>query len=141
MSQVLNRERMKEVSGLLQLLGICIGFAVMLVIEIYGRIHRFKSLDVNFTIIFSMSLSVGCVSSRARARGRGWGWRGRWAGGRLQRCRPPLPAAVAGHHHHLPACRPAAHPAVSGLTCSYNGRIKVSGFICFIFIFIHVKYY
>ena len=38
MSQVLNRERMKEVSGLLQLLGICIGFAVMLVLEIYGRI-------------------------------------------------------------------------------------------------------
>ena len=39
MSQVLNRERMKEVSGLMQLLGICIGFAVMLVIEIYGRIQ------------------------------------------------------------------------------------------------------
>ena len=39
MPQVLNRERMKEVSGLMQLLGICIGFAVMLVIEIYGRIQ------------------------------------------------------------------------------------------------------
>ena len=39
-SQVLNRERMKEVSGLLQLLGICIGFAIMLVLEIYGRLGR-----------------------------------------------------------------------------------------------------
>ena len=40
MFEVLNRERMKEVSGLLQLVGVLIGFGVMLIIEIFGNIDR-----------------------------------------------------------------------------------------------------
>ena len=37
MFEVLNRERMKEVSGLLQLVGVLLGFGVMLLIEIFGN--------------------------------------------------------------------------------------------------------
>ena len=40
MFEVLNRERMKEVSGLLQLVAVLIGFGVMLIIEIFGNIDR-----------------------------------------------------------------------------------------------------
>ena len=39
MFEVLNRERMKEVSGLLQLVGVLLGFGVMLLIEIFGNIY------------------------------------------------------------------------------------------------------
>ena len=37
MFEVLNRERTKNVSGLLQLAGILVGFASMLMIEIFGE--------------------------------------------------------------------------------------------------------
>ena len=40
MFEVLNRERMKEVSGLLQLVGVLLGFGVMLLIEIFGNIYK-----------------------------------------------------------------------------------------------------
>merc|ERR1712038_231720 len=40
MFEVLNRERMKEVSGLLQLVGVLFGFGVMLIIEIFGPHHE-----------------------------------------------------------------------------------------------------
>ena len=37
MFEVLNRERMKEVSGILQLVGVLLGFGVMLTIECLGK--------------------------------------------------------------------------------------------------------
>merc|ERR1719400_2800476 len=40
MFEVLNRERMKEVSGLLQLVGVLLGYGVMLIIEIFGPHHE-----------------------------------------------------------------------------------------------------
>ena len=44
MFEVLNRERMKEVSGLLQLVGVLFGFGVMLIIEIFGKIQKYKAM-------------------------------------------------------------------------------------------------
>ena len=43
MFEVLNRERTKNVSGLLQLAGIIVGFASMLMIEIFGELFSLKS--------------------------------------------------------------------------------------------------
>ena len=52
MFEVLNRERMKEVSGLLQLVGVLLGFGVMLIIEIFGnKIQMFASVVSSFTIV------------------------------------------------------------------------------------------
>jgi len=45
MFEVLNRERMKEVSGLLQLVGVLLGFGVMLLIEIFGPHHEHGDHD------------------------------------------------------------------------------------------------
>ena len=43
MFEVLNRERTKDVSGLLQLVGVLLGFGVMLTIECLGKINSSKS--------------------------------------------------------------------------------------------------
>ena len=52
MFEVLNRERMKEVSGLLQLVGVLLGFGVMLLIEIFGKIYKIsKSVRLRILII------------------------------------------------------------------------------------------
>jgi len=45
MFEVLQREKMKEVSGLLQLVAIIVGFSVMLVIEILGKHHHHHHHD------------------------------------------------------------------------------------------------
>ena len=37
MFEVLNTERLKDVPGIIQLLGILIGFSVMMIIEIFGN--------------------------------------------------------------------------------------------------------
>ena len=50
MFEVLNRERMKEVSGLLQLVAVLLGFGVMLIIEIFGNIDRLSAPSI---LIFS----------------------------------------------------------------------------------------
>ena len=50
MFEVLNRERMKEVSGLLQLVGVLLGFGVMLLIEIFGKIQKFYKAMVRLSV-------------------------------------------------------------------------------------------
>ena len=50
MFEVLNRERMKEVSGLLQLVGVLFGFGVMLIIEIFGKTRRFYKAMVRLLV-------------------------------------------------------------------------------------------
>ena len=51
MFEVLNRERMKEVSGLLQLVAVLLGFGVMLIIEIFGNIDRLPALLILIFVI------------------------------------------------------------------------------------------
>ena len=51
MFEVLNRERMKEVSGLLQLVGVLLGFGVMLLIEIFGNSSTVGPVGLSIFII------------------------------------------------------------------------------------------
>ena len=40
MFEILNNERLKDVPGIIQLLGLLIGFSLMMIIEIFGKIHE-----------------------------------------------------------------------------------------------------
>ena len=48
MFEVLNRERTKNVAGLVQLAGILVGFASMLMIEIFGEFFSFLNDDFSY---------------------------------------------------------------------------------------------
>ena len=62
MFEVLNRERTKNVSGLVQLAGILVGFASMLMIEIFGEF--FSLLNDNFSYFF-----LNCVAHHEHEHG------------------------------------------------------------------------
>ena len=51
MFEVLNTERLKDVPGIIQLLGILIGFSVMMIIEIFG--NQLKEIMLSNNKIFS----------------------------------------------------------------------------------------
>ena len=44
MFEILNRERVKDISGLVQLCGIILGFSVMMIIEIFGMLNQMTRL-------------------------------------------------------------------------------------------------
>ena len=48
MFEVLNRERTKNVAGLVQLAGILVGFASMLMIEIFGEFFSLLNDDFSY---------------------------------------------------------------------------------------------
>ena len=60
MFEVLKRERTKNVSGLLQLAGILVGFASMLMIEIFGEFISLISdyYFLNFSSIVKLTMSM-----------------------------------------------------------------------------------
>ena len=40
MFEILNNERLMDVPGIIQLLGLLVGFSLMMIIEIFGKIHE-----------------------------------------------------------------------------------------------------